>query len=147
MKSTWIFALALAAVGCMGDGSLGVGDEDVGNVRRVAIGEEFTMTVHEVVVVDDTHVLISFDAVTEDSRCPTDVQCPWEGNAAVRLELSSQIAEFAPQPRTLNTSLEPQSTDFMGLTIRLVDVAPYPSTAGQPIDPESYVVKLVVTRS
>jgi hypothetical protein len=147
MRSIGIFALALAAVGCMGDGSLGVRDEDVGNVRRVAIGEEFTMTVHEVVVVDDTHLLISFDGVTEDSRCPTDVQCPWEGNAAVRLELSSEIAEFAPQPRVLNTSLEPRSTDFMGLTIRLVDVAPYPSTAGQPIDPESYVVKLVVTRS
>jgi hypothetical protein len=147
MRSIRIFALALAAVGCVGDGSVGVRDEDVGNVRRVAIGEEFTMTVHEVVVVDDTHLLISFDGVTEDSRCPTDVQCPWEGNAAVRFELSSEIAEFAPQPRVLNTSLEPRSTDFMGLTIRLVDVAPYPSAAGQPIDPESYVVKLVVTRS
>jgi len=66
---------------------------------------------------------------------------------AVRLEFSSQIAEFAPQARVLNTSLEPRSVSMLGVTVRLVDVAPYPKASGPPIDPGSYVVKLVASRS
>ena len=96
--------LALVA-GCAGDGSLGVRDEAAGAERRVELDREFTMAVNDIVVVGDTPVLIFFDRVDGDSRCPTGVTCVWEGNAAVRLEFSSQIAEFAPQARVLNTSL------------------------------------------
>ena len=146
MRSATILVAALVATACVEDGTVIIRDQGVGANREVALDSEFTMAVHDMLVVDGTNVLIFFDSVTEDSRCPTNVQCPREGNAGVRLELSSQIAEFAPQPRVLNTAVEPRATDFMGLTIRLVEVMPYPNAAG-PIDPASYVVKLIVTRS
>jgi hypothetical protein len=139
-------ALMIALAACAGDGSVGVGDQDVGGQRQVELGREFTMTVGETVVVEDSNLVVFFERVEGDSRCPTGVTCVWEGNAAVRLQLSSTIAEFAPQARVLNTSLEPHAVDFLGVTVRLVDVAPYPSAAGAPIEPSSYVVKLVVTR-
>jgi hypothetical protein len=40
------------------------------------------------VVVDDTFTIVFHD-VAEDSRCPTDVECVWQGNAAVVLKLTA----------------------------------------------------------
>lgn len=147
MRYATILVAALVATACVEDGTVIIRDQGVEADREVALDSEFTMAVHDMLVVDGTNVLIFFESVTEDSRCPTGVQCPWEGNAGVRLELSSQIAEFAPQPRVLNTASEPRATDFMGLKIRLVKVMPYPNAVGPPIEPASYVVKLIVTRS
>ena len=135
---------ALAA--CAHEDTLGTAD-DVDVERDVVLDQEFVVTVGDMVRIEGTHLLVFFDAVTEDSRCPTGVQCPWEGDAAVRLELSSDNAEFAPQPRTLHTALEPRAVEFLGVTIRLVEVAPYPNSAGPPIDPASYTVRLIATRS
>lgn len=151
MRSIAIFVLALVACVCSEGGPLGVREADVGNEpvesgRRVEIGQEFMLKVHEIVVVEDTHVSIFFDGVTEDSRCPTGVDCFWEGNSAVRLELSSQIGEVAPQTHVLNTAVEPRSAALMDITVRLVEVAPYPRYGDPPIDPASYVVTLVASR-
>jgi hypothetical protein len=142
-----VVVAATLTAACAGDGSVGVRDQGAGTERRVEFDREFTMAVNEIVVVDDTPVLIFFDRVDGDSRCPTGVTCVWEGNAEVRLEFSSQIAEFAPQARVLNTSLEPRSVSVLGVTVRLVDVAPYPQASGPPIDPASYVVRLIASRS
>ncbi|CAN5874650.1 hypothetical protein BH20GEM1_BH20GEM1_05050 [soil metagenome] len=146
MRYVKVLVAALVATACVEDGTVIIRDQSIGTDREVAFDSEFTMAVHDMLAVAGTNVLIFFESVTQDSRCPTGVQCPWEGNAGVRLELSSQIAEFAPQPRVLNTAIEPRATDFMGLNIRLVEVMPYPSASGPPIDPASYVVKLIVTR-
>ena len=147
MRFAAILLAVLVAADCAEDGTVIIRNQRVGTEREVAFDTEFTLSVHDMVVVHGTNVLIFFESVTEDSRCPTGVQCPWEGNAAVRLELSSQMAEFAPQPRVLNTAVEPRATDFMEINIRLVEVTPYPNAAGPPIDPASYVVKLIVTKS
>lgn len=147
MRRAAILLAALVAAACVEDGTVIVPDPEIRADRRAPVDSEFTMAVHEMVMIEGTNALVFFEGVTEDSRCPTGVQCPWEGNAAVRLELSSQIAEFAPQPRILNTTVEPHTTDFLGLTIRLVEVMPYPNAAGPPIDPASYTVRLIVTRS
>jgi hypothetical protein len=145
MTRSLVIALA-ALTACAHEDTLGTND-DVRTQRDVVMDQEFTMAVGDMVRVEGTHVLVFFDAVTEDSRCPTGVQCPWEGDAAVLLELSADNAEFAPQPRTLHTALEPRAVEFLGVTIRLVEVAPYPNSAGPPIDPASYTVRLIATRS
>lgn len=145
MKFAWMIAFAVSLAACAEDGTLVVRDDDVDAGREVALDQEFTMEVGDMVAVDGSHLLIRFVGVDEDSRCPSDVQCPWAGNAEVRLEFSSDNAEFAPQQRVVNTSLEPRSVEFMGMTIAVVDLTPYPISTQQ-IDPASYVVKLIVTR-
>lgn len=137
--------LLLAMAACAHEDTLGTNDE-VTVERDVVLDQEFTMEVGDMVRVEGTHLLIHFLSVPEDSRCPTGVTCVWEGDAEVLLELSSDNAEFAPQQRTLHTSLEPRSVSFMGVVIRLVEVAPYPS-ANERIDPASYTVRLIATRS
>jgi hypothetical protein len=63
---------------------------------------------------------ITFTDVS-DSRCPTDVVCAWEGDAAVRLESGSASI-------TLHTtaSAGPTSGELAGTTITLVEVKPSP---------------------
>ena len=112
---------------------------------RAPPGHTFTIKVGEVVLVRETHVIIFFEGVLEDSRCPTGVQCPWAGNAAVRFEVSLDNAELAPQPIVLNTTLEPRQTDKFARTIRLEGLDPYPVDSEPPIDPGSYVAELAVS--
>ena len=138
------FTAALLVFACANDGTLGVREDRTRVERTVETGGTFTIRVGEVVLVEGTHVLLFFEGVSEDSRCPTGVQCPWAGNAAARFEVSLDNAELAPQPIVLNTNLEPGQTDKFGVRIRLEGLDPYPADPGPPIDPASYVAEMAV---
>jgi hypothetical protein len=103
-------------------------DQEVVDLR---VGEEY--------VIPGTVLRVGFSGVDEDSRCPVDVVCVWEGNAAVELGLTTGTGPT--RLRILNTALEPQATDFEGVRVTLVAVSPEPRE-GEPIPAESYVVRL-----
>lgn len=144
LKTSSFAAVLLGFAACAHDGTLGVRDDPLRVDRTVQADRTFTIGVGEVVLVEGTHVILFFERVSEDSRCPTGVQCPWQGNAAARFEVSLDNAELAPQPIVLNTNLEPRQTDKFGVTIRLEGLVPYPADPGPPIDPASYVAELAV---
>jgi hypothetical protein len=73
-------------------------------------------------------VLIRFVKVNEDSRCPSDVQCVWAGNAAVELRLTSGKA--APMVRVLNSGIDPKTIEEFGLRITLKELSPAPRAGG-----------------
>jgi hypothetical protein len=145
IQGAWLL-VAVGLVACHGNGSTGVREGGLDGDLVIEPGREFTLAVGETANIRGTELLVHFVGVGEDSRCPVDVQCPWQGDAEVRLELSSRNAEFAPQSRTLHSGVEPHETSFMGVTIRLVDVRPDPRAAGPPISPGSYTVELVAQR-
>jgi hypothetical protein len=123
-------ALLLAACGL----STGPGEQQLPGQPveiEVDVGEEVT--------IPGTVLSVGFEGVTEDSRCPVDVVCVWEGNAAVEIGLTA--GSGPTHIRVLNTVLEPRSTDFGSLRVTLVSVAPEPHE-GVPIPPESYVARL-----
>ena len=80
-------------------------------------------------------------AVTEDSRCPINAICVWEGNASVTLELKNSISDQLIT--RLNTNLDPKSIDFSGVIITLTELNPYPKS-NESINPDDYVAKLIV---
>jgi len=43
------------------------------------LGEEFSLSVGQTVGISGENLKITFDEVSQDSRCPTDVECAWEG--------------------------------------------------------------------
>jgi hypothetical protein len=60
--------------------------------RQVAtIGEEFILAPGEVAHLDGTRYLVTFNTVIEDSRCPRDVTCAWEGNARLALTIREAV--------------------------------------------------------
>jgi hypothetical protein len=87
-------------------------------------------------------VTITFRAVTEESRCPLNAVCVWEGNGQVALTLANGYG--ATREATLNTSREPRRIDHAGLRIALAGLAPHP--AGDPIDPADYVATFRIER-
>lgn len=88
-------------------------------------------------------VTITFDSVPEDSRCPSDVQCVWEGNATLHF-----TADSAGTPRhvELRTAGVRQPVDVFGFRLELRDVRPVP-TSDTALRQEQYVATLRVSGS
>src|SRR5688572_21849493 len=59
---------------------------------------------------------VRFVELVEDSRCPTDTNCIWAGNAKIKVRV---IKSGRSHDLTLDTQGENQSTAVEGYTIRL----------------------------
>jgi hypothetical protein len=131
-----LVALLVSAFGC--------GDSTTGPSQRVPLGQPFDLGVGESVVVEDELLLVSFDRVLSDSRCPLGVFCIQEGDAVVRVtpeRLPNQVGVL-----TLHTQASlGDAGDFKGFRVRLVELAPHP-IRDQTIAPGDYVATLEVTR-
>ena len=132
MVRNWSFAAALVSSLC------------TTNVEaQKQLGEPFDLGVGESVLITDAGIRVGFDRVPFDSRCANGVVCIWEGNATAQVwgEISENRAAF-----DLNTNPQFRSAAvYMGFEIRLLNVSPYPED-GRPIDPNDYVVTMVVER-
>ena len=73
----------------------------------------------------------------EDSRCPSDVTCVWEGNVLAMIQISNQTHKI-DGPHGLNTPL----TFFEPYKIILLDVSPIPISTEKP----DYIATLNVTK-
>ncbi len=98
----------------------------------VALGEEFTLAVHERAVVDDA-LVVEFMEVPSDSRCPVEANCVWAGNAVVVVET---VLDGVEQVVTLNT-LESATTGPAAVAVgryqlRLLELAPEATVDGIP---------------
>lgn len=74
-----------------------------------------------------------------DSRCPSDVVCVWEGKADVTIKVES------PQPGTIVLSTYDNLIDTVGnFSFELKDVSPYPIST-ETIELEEYNLTLKIT--
>src|SRR5919206_5039217 len=71
------------------------GVEAVASTRRAApaqkerVGREFKIKVGRTVTLKGESLRLRFVRVADDSRCPTNVDCVWAGNAEVLIEASA----------------------------------------------------------
>lgn len=84
---------------------------------------------------------LKFDiAVINDSRCPSDVVCIWQGEAVVKIEVKS------PQSGIIELSTYDNLKDTVGLySFELIDVSPYPVST-RVIKPKDYKVTLEINK-
>ena len=108
---------------------------------QVQPNREFDIAVGQEARLQGTDIVLRFGGVANDSRCPSDVQCVWAGNAVVGLSLRQ--GEASATEAALNTTLEPKITKFGGHTIKLVGLKPMPDT-GKAISGGEYVATLEV---
>ena len=117
-------------------------DVDVPATRAVVEAPaEVTLRVGEVRSVAGTNLRVTLVRVPEDSRCPIDAVCVWEGNAVV--EIAVAVGAGAPVPIQINTTLEPRAVQIAGATFTVLELQPAPR-ASQPTDPASYVARIRV---
>jgi len=106
---------------------------------QVQPGRQFDLSVGQQAQIQGSSVSIRLAGVGEDSRCPSDVQCVWAGNAVVQLSLTSTQESSAEVK--LNTTLDPKSAQYGGYTIRLVGLKPVPKS-GTRIPAAEYIATL-----
>jgi hypothetical protein len=107
------------------------------------VNEEFRIDIGETVDVDGTSLAITFVKVNNDSRCPMNAICVWEGNAQIQLAVRDNGAAV---PLVLNTTQEPRQIVAGSYRIELLSLQPFP-VVGETRDPDDYYATLVVRRS
>jgi hypothetical protein len=114
--------------------------------KNVPLDEDFDLAPSQVAMVGDTGLTLAFERVRSDSRCAVDVQCIWEGDAAVAVTASQPGRESAPLELHTTTSgggvREARYGEFL---IRLTGLSPQPRST-EPIRPGDYRAALRVTR-
>ena len=91
-------------------------DKEDGDVKNNQTQSEFVLKYGEKYTLPNGEV-ITFTDVIEDSRCPTDVDCVWEGNFKMTISSDNSIKE-------INTNLEPKSIDINGIILIIDSVEP-----------------------
>jgi len=86
---------------------------------------------------------VKFVEVTDDSRCPTGVDCIWAGNAVVKVIITGYRA--GSKTVQLNSNAGQKGDQLEGYAINLEGVTPYPK-AGKPIGKTSYRASFSVRR-
>ena len=107
------------------------------------LDDAFTLRVGQEVTFTGEPLRILFEEVPEDSRCPLQVTCVWEGNASVGLRVSTATA--SAQLVALNTTLEPRAISVLGYDISLERLDPYPQSDNR-IQQSKYVAHLRVAK-
>ena len=133
LKLLIFLAIVLLLSSCAGAGKV-----------KVGLDEEFSLSVGQTALITGENLQIRFEEVTEDSRCPKNATCIWEGRVSCAVEISDNNS---PHRMTLaQPGLTDQYTietyeDYQ-LTFK---VEPYPEV-GREIPPNEYRLLLIVSK-
>jgi hypothetical protein len=126
-------SIALLLGGCAGTGEV-----------KGRLGEEFSLRIDQSVVITGEDLEIRFVEVSEDSRCPKDVLCGWEGRVSAVVEISANGS--LQQLKLTQPGLTEQPTREAYKEYQLTfKVEPYPQE-GKEIAADEYRLLLTVTK-
>ncbi|MEO3758504.1 hypothetical protein ABGB19_09510 [Mycobacterium sp. B14F4] len=140
---TWLAAVVvLALVSCQG------GHPARANGIEAALGQPFTLAGGQQATIIGAPLRLRFTQVLEDSRCPTEVECVWTGQARVAVEV--ERGQGRPTTVEFNTNPAPgqnrQAVRSDGYLIALQALDPYPRTPDDVATLEDYRATLLVSR-
>ncbi|MCK4661629.1 MAG: hypothetical protein KAT68_02085 [Bacteroidales bacterium] len=100
----------------------------------------------QTVQIIDENILLKFNDVNEESRCPSGSQCIWQGQATVTIEIKNQeeIEYISLTLRAGNDIIN--IGEYENYSIKLIKVAPYPE-AGIEIDYDNYIIKIIINKT
>ena len=90
-------------------------------------GTSFTLAPGQAAAVNGTDVRLTFRQVREDSRCPVDVTCVWEGDAKIDVVISRE--GVADSTKLLSIRPPNNAAQAGSLRIRFVGLTPVPRQA------------------
>jgi hypothetical protein len=129
----FVLILSILVAGCAGNQG----------VVTVGIDEVFTIGIGQSARITGEDLVLTFEEVISDSRCPREVVCVWAGVAASRVRI---IHRGTPSSLVLNQPglSEKAQEAFSDYTLTF-DLQPYPQQ-GETIAPDQYRLTLTVTR-
>lgn len=106
----------------------------------------FTLKINQTAVITTENLKIKFLNVTEDSRCPSDVQCVWSGQAKVQINIVNNDRNVGTFNLTKRTGYEELSIlKIDGYSITLEQVDPYPISTKK-IESNGYSITLKIKK-
>jgi hypothetical protein len=115
------------------------------NQNTARVGKEFSLKLGQQLKLDGEDLKVKFTGVPQDSRCPTNVNCVWAGNAEVALEWTH---DKCTTPITLNTHSSAAASDEAkvgAFRVKLIKLEPYPHSEKK-ISPGDYTATLRVIK-
>jgi len=110
-----------------------------------AVNEEFTLAPGQTAGIDGTNLRLTFEGVTEDSRCPVDVTCIWEGDAVVILKVKVEADEVTREVHTQGGAERSRTAPAGSYVVSLLRLDPAPRSS-EPIEASAYRATLRVAR-
>lgn len=106
--------------------------------------QSFSLALGGSVTLAEPPVVVTFDRVSSDSRCPIGTTCFWEGDATV-------VTVLADGERTAEVELHthpnfPREARRGSRRIRLVELVPHPID-GQDLHSQDYVASFIVSKA
>ncbi|MEM4369044.1 MAG: hypothetical protein QXU88_01820 [Candidatus Woesearchaeota archaeon] len=122
------------------------GKRFVEGIIRAALETSFHLKFNNTALIDD-NIRVKFLRIDEDSRCPSDVLCPWEGQATIVVNIIKDNKNLGNFPLTIRAGggENLSAKVFDELSIRLIKLEPYPRT-DKKITPSDYVATLIVSK-
>jgi uncharacterized lipoprotein YmbA len=117
----------------------GCGTAPAEQARTVELGIEATLAPGSTVAVKGTALNVRFVSVSEDSRCPKDVNCIWAGEVRVQLEI--QLAQDVSRVEFLEGGTKASGP----YRVMLVRVEPQPTSKAR-VAPQDYRATLKIER-
>ncbi|TDP97255.1 hypothetical protein [Labedaea rhizosphaerae] len=111
--------VALCAVACgtpaaeMPPG--GGGSTPTGSGPAIELGKQFEMAAHSDLPISGSDVHVTFDSVSDDSRCKPGQHCVWEGDATVNLTVGGKAVALHTSKR-----VKPHDATASGYRVQLV---------------------------
>ncbi|MBN2532118.1 MAG: hypothetical protein JXB88_04470 [Spirochaetales bacterium] len=110
--------------------------EKIGGPEIIRLGERFKLPVGQSAYEPRQKILFTFKSVLQDSRCPSDVVCFWEGEAIILVNVNIAGRDYGDFK--MSTHVRPSVIYVGRYSIRFLDLVPYPVST-DPIDPDEYV--------
>lgn len=77
-------------------------------------------------------VRVTFEQRLQDSRCPANVVCVWQGDASVRVTIATDSVRLTGE---LHTAVEPKVQVVDGYQVTLAGLLPYPGSGADRQEP------------
>jgi hypothetical protein len=110
---------------------------------KIFLGQDFTLGLGQTATLDQDKLVIKFENVLEDSRCPVNVVCVWAGNGKVEFNVIDTDGQ--QKSLILNTEEEPKSVTLSKHIVTLVALNP-PRRDGTPLSTKDYFVTIHVQK-
>jgi hypothetical protein len=110
------------------------------------LGAPFTLRAGQEAAVAGTPLRLRFVGVPEDSRCPVDVVCFWEGDAEVHLLVGVDAPPEAPLDLHTSTHIGERTAIVGGYRIELQRVAPA-RRSDRPNPGDRYQASFLISRA
>ncbi len=140
-RAASVMLLAVAVAGCQ------VSREADADPVTFALGQEFTIGGGQEAVFGGDDLRVRFSELLEDSRCPTEVECFWTGQARIAVVVQptgrrTTTAYFNTNPAPGENVSTVRADRY---AIELKKLEPYPRTPDDPIPFSDYCATLLVT--